>query len=92
MSELFITEWLNPKLSSADNLNLEFSVTVTTAYGPTVFSRHQTAQEAWDQAAYSNEHDSDGGKYEAYDEFNVDLKEGYFRRKEERYEDMVAGI
>jgi hypothetical protein len=93
MSELgFNTDWQNPKLPSADNLDLSFQVIVTTGYGSTVFSRHERADGAWEQASESNDTAGQGESYCACDEHGTNLSDGHFRQKEERYEDMTTGL
>jgi len=93
MSELgFNTDWKNPCLPSAEYSDLAFPVLVETACGTTVFSRHATAQEAWDQASFSNTHADSGQQFWACDEAFTPLTEGYFRKTEERFENMTADL
>lgn len=93
MSELgFNTDWTNPQLPSANNLDLPFQVVVSTGYGATTFSRHATAQEAWEQASKSNDEAVCDDRYYACDEHDTPLADGHFRKEEERYEDMTAGL
>jgi hypothetical protein len=92
MNGEFDTYFENPSQPSADNLDLKFSVWVATNYGASVFSRHETAEEAQQHASRLNETAAHGQRYEACDELDNLLTEGYFRKEEERYEDMVANL
>jgi hypothetical protein len=93
MSELgFDTDWVNPSLPSAKNFDLPFQVMISTGYGATTFSRHATAEEAWEEASKQNDAASEGQTYHACDQqFNL-LADGHFRKEEERFENMTDGL